>query len=644
VNSPGSSPGGCGHGKRSRRVDVRGQVVAQTADTYGMRVARSSPASHRSVSGEVTGAFRAMLVALAGMVALTLGLLFWLVNISDPGVSRLARVVASVEDAHVGLVDAETGLRGYVATGEDSFLSPYARGLASVTAADTALQRAQLGGHLSDDLLSFRLAQQAWVDGWASAAVRPETRLGMLDASGRADPAKTTAFLVQGRTLMDTYRATEKKLIADARAAVGEDRTDRRIALVSFCCLLIVLAAVTMASALRRRSALRARVVGPVTAMLHTVRAVAAGDFRPPATVDGTADLVSLRDGLADMTAALSEQRALANARELAAARNAQRLHHVLAFAREVSGTLSLRYVLEALSTAATTLTGAAAVRIWLASDDDVHLHLASDTGTGRKGRLAPEVRELGVGTVGRAALQARVCRSSDTDAGVNEGTGAEVIAMQLTVGARVVGVLELIGAQPDELDDALGLVETVTGHAATAMEAARLYQQAQTASVSDALTGLANRRRLDEDLLLEVERAVRYSRPVSLIMVDLDHFKALNDTFGHPRGDIVLQQVAQTLTDTVRSCDTVYRYGGEEIAIIVRDTDLAGADALAERLREAVELRFNRDDGPILTLSAGVAAVPEHAATPAGLLAAADAALYASKDGGRNRTTVAVS
>jgi diguanylate cyclase (GGDEF)-like protein len=253
-------------------------------------------------------------------------------------------------------------------------------------------------------------------------------------------------------------------------------------------------------------------------------------------------------------------------------------------------------------------------------------------------------VRELGVGTVGRAALQARVCRSSDTDAGVNEGTGAEVIAMQLTVGARVVGVLELIGAQPDELDDALGLVETVTGHAATAMEAARLYQQAQTASVSDALTGLANRRRLDEDLLLEVERAVRYSRPVSLIMVDLDHFKALNDTFGHPRGDIVLQQVAQTLTDTVRSCDTVYRYGGEEIAIIVRDTDLAGADALAERLREAVELRFNRDDGPILTLSAGVAAVPEHAATPAGLLAAADAALYASKDGGRNRTTVAVS
>jgi diguanylate cyclase (GGDEF)-like protein len=596
------------------------------------------------VSGEVTGAFRVMLIGIAAMVALTLGLLFWLVNLSDPGVTGLAQVVAAVEDAHVGLIDEETGLRGYVATGEKSFLNPYAAGLASVTAADTALQRAHLPGHLSDDLLSFRLAQQAWVDGWASVAVRPETRLGMIDVTGRTDVAKTTAFFVQGRLLMDAYRATEKQLIGDARATVGADRTERRAAIVSFCCLLLALSAVTLTSALRRRSALRARVVGPITAMLHTVHAVASGDFRPPAIVDGTADLVSLRDGLADMTAALSQQRALADAREQAAMRNAQRLHHVLAFAREVSGTLSLRYVLEALSTAATTLTGAAAVRIWLASDDEVHLRLGSDTGTGRKGKPAPEVRELGVGTVGRAALHARVCRSSDLDAGVNESTGDELIAMQLTVGARVVGVLELVGAQPDELDDALGLVETVTGHAATAMEAARLYQQAQTASVSDALTGLANRRRLDEDLLLEVERAVRYSRPVSLIMVDLDHFKVLNDTFGHPRGDVVLQQVAEVLTDTVRSCDTVYRYGGEEIAIIVRDTDLAGADALAERLREAVELRFGRDDGPTLTLSAGVAAVPEHAATPTGLLAAADAALYASKAAGRNRTTVAIS
>jgi diguanylate cyclase (GGDEF)-like protein len=626
------------------RVEVPGQVPAESTDNHRMRVPRSSAASRRSVSGEVTGAFRVMLIGIAAMVALTLGLLFWLVNLSDPGVTGLAQVVAAVEDAHVGLIDEETGLRGYVATGEKSFLNPYASGLASVTAADAALQRAHLPGHLSDDLLSFRLAQQAWVDGWASVAVRPETRLGMIDVTGRTDAAKTTAFFVQGRLLMDAYRATEKQLIGDARTAVGADRTERRAALVSFCCLLLALSAVTLTSALRRRSALRARVVGPITAMLDTVHAVASGDFRPPAIVDGTADLVSLRDGLADMTAALSQQRALVDAREQAAMRNAQRLHHVLAFAREVSGTLSLRYVLEALSTAATTLTGAAAVRIWLASDDEVHLHLGSDTGTGRKGKPAPEVRELGVGTVGRAALHARVCRSSDLDAGVNESTGDELIAMQLTVGARVVGVLELVGAQPDELDDALGLVETVTGHAATAMEAARLYQQAQTASVSDALTGLANRRRLDEDLLLEVERAVRYCRPVSLIMVDLDHFKVLNDTFGHPRGDVVLQQVAEVLTHTVRSCDTVYRYGGEEIAIIVRDTDLAGADALAERLREAVEQRFGRDDGPTLTLSAGVAAVPEHAATPTGLLAAADAALYASKAAGRNRTTVAIS
>jgi diguanylate cyclase (GGDEF)-like protein len=91
-------------------------------------------------------------------------------------------------------------------------------------------------------------------------------------------------------------------------------------------------------------------------------------------------------------------------------------------------------------------------------------------------------------------------------------------------------------------------------------------------------------------------------------------------------------------LTEQVRSCDTVYRYGGEELAIIVRDSDLAAAQALAERLRERVAAEFAGGDGPVVTLSAGVAAVPLHAATPEGLLHAADRALYAAKRQGRNR------
>jgi diguanylate cyclase (GGDEF)-like protein len=239
--------------------------------------------------------------------------------------------------------------------------------------------------------------------------------------------------------------------------------------------------------------------------------------------------------------------------------------------------------------------------------------------------------------------LDPQICRSYDSDAQPGEGADGDVIALQLTVGARVIGVVELLAPDPDELEEALALVETVAGHAATAVEAARLYEQAQTLSLSDPLTGLANRRQLDDDLRLEADRALRYGRRLALLMIDLDHFKALNDRYGHPAGDTVLQQVAAVLTDAVRGCDSVYRYGGEELAVLARDTDLAGAAALAERLRNAVESHFaGETGGPAVTLSAGAAAVPDHAASPTTLIAAADHALYAAKAGGRNRVAVA--
>ncbi|MBI3966645.1 MAG: diguanylate cyclase [Chloroflexi bacterium] len=168
-----------------------------------------------------------------------------------------------------------------------------------------------------------------------------------------------------------------------------------------------------------------------------------------------------------------------------------------------------------------------------------------------------------------------------------------------------------------------------------------RLMLQAST----DGLTGLLNRRTLVERLSVEAERARRYGQRFGLIMVDIDHFKRLNDTYGHQSGDDALRLVASTLASKVRGIDAVGRYGGEEFAILLIQTPTAGAQLVAERLRVAIEdLEFYARNGERvqLTASLGVAICPDIASTAEELIARADAALYESKRSGRNRLTMA--
>ncbi|HYO08300.1 MAG TPA: GGDEF domain-containing protein, partial [Tepidisphaeraceae bacterium] len=158
--------------------------------------------------------------------------------------------------------------------------------------------------------------------------------------------------------------------------------------------------------------------------------------------------------------------------------------------------------------------------------------------------------------------------------------------------------------------------------------------------ATEDGLTGLKNRRALEATLRAEVDRALRYGSPLSLAMIDVDEFKSYNDAFGHPAGDDVLRRVAALLRGKTRSSDVVARYGGEEMAVVLVQTPAPGAAAAAELLRRAVE----RADWPrrAVTISIGVASLGPGATTAETLIARADAALYASKRGGRNRVTVA--
>ncbi|MGK2947526.1 MAG: GGDEF domain-containing protein, partial [Acidimicrobiales bacterium] len=161
--------------------------------------------------------------------------------------------------------------------------------------------------------------------------------------------------------------------------------------------------------------------------------------------------------------------------------------------------------------------------------------------------------------------------------------------------------------------------------------------------AMSDALTRLPNRRRLEIDLAAEVSISSRHGRPLGFAMIDVDHFKAYNDTLGHQAADVALQSLAGLLAGSGREGDTVYRYGGEEIAVVMRETQAQGAAEHAERLRALVEHHFADPAQPRpVTVSVGVAAMPEHASTAGDLVAAADAALYEAKRSGRNRVHLA--
>jgi two-component system cell cycle response regulator len=169
-------------------------------------------------------------------------------------------------------------------------------------------------------------------------------------------------------------------------------------------------------------------------------------------------------------------------------------------------------------------------------------------------------------------------------------------------------------------------------------------YSHTKRLANTDGLTGLYNYRSFRERLEQEVKRANRYHRPLSLIMIDVDHFKLYNDTYGHQQGDYVLAEVARSLQQLSRTSDIVARYGGEEFALILPETDRASAEALGHRLREHIENHTFPGGahlpGKTLTISVGIASHTPLAPKEA-LIEAADMALYQAKRQGRNRVVM---
>jgi len=216
---------------------------------------------------------------------------------------------------------------------------------------------------------------------------------------------------------------------------------------------------------------------------------------------------------------------------------------------------------------------------------------------------------------------------------------------LPLKSGDRVLGTLVAASRKRGVFDDeAVRMLEVIALQTAQALQRAQLFAAVERLATTDGLTGLHNHRHFQNLLEQNTSLALRYQKPLSLLMCDIDHFKTVNDTYGHPAGDLVLKGVAEILERQARQTDAVARYGGEEFALILPETDSEAARAIAERIRVAVEqATFMTELGPLkITLSLGVATLPDVARLKQELIDQADQALYAAKRGGRNRWVVA--
>lgn len=207
-------------------------------------------------------------------------------------------------------------------------------------------------------------------------------------------------------------------------------------------------------------------------------------------------------------------------------------------------------------------------------------------------------------------------------------------------------GVLYLSSSDPDYLDEyRVEMIRTVTEQISLALANLSLQETLRSQSIRDSLTKLFNRRYMEVTLTREFSRARREKRPVSVMMIDIDHFKRFNDSHGHEAGDLVLSEMGKLLARLSRTEDIACRYGGEEFLVVLPGAGLEDAQKRAELIRseaQKIALQHNRETLAPITLSIGLAAYPQNAEQSEDVVAAADTALYAAKKEGRNRVSVA--
>ncbi|GAA5193077.1 hypothetical protein GCM10023322_54080 [Rugosimonospora acidiphila] len=378
----------------------------------------------------------------------------------------------------------------------------------------------------------------------------------------------------------------------------------------------------------------------PLAELAGAVDRAAGGDLSARAPVRGLDEIGRLAATFNRMT---REMQAYVGA--LTASRDQLR-GHLDMLGRTLSSTHDLHRILGVILQTARAVTGARSGAVLLVEQDALvgisdDLPLRVPLGTGLLGSVAA------TGT----PLRGRVGR--DGPALVpEEPTCLTYVAVPLRGPDSVRGVLALydrLGA--DEFDDAdVATLRTFAGQAAIAVENVRMHEEAQRLSHTDPLTGLYNYRTLNEALRREVERAGRFGHQLCVLVLDLDRFKEVNDSFGHAAGDAVLVEFARRVRAEIREVDLAFRHGGEEFVLLLPETDAPGGITVAERLCAAIggtpmvvpprlpDSRVHKPAGRVpVTVSVGVAVFPDDGTSGPAVMEAADDALYAAKAAGRN-------
>ncbi len=282
---------------------------------------------------------------------------------------------------------------------------------------------------------------------------------------------------------------------------------------------------------------------------------------------------------------------------------------------------------------------------IFLADELGKNLHFAAQAGEGHSLRKTESIRTGREGIVGLAASTRRITNIPDVNQfpfyiqDINEVRSE--IAVPIIKQNRLIGILDVYSRDHDAFDsEDEEILELFANNMSVAITNAKYHKKVQELAIRDGLTGLYNHRHFMEAIERELKISRRFEKPLSLLMMDIDHFKRFNDKYGHPVGDRILKELADTIKTNIRQdIDIPSRYGGEEFTVILIETPAKEAIEISERIRTNFMEKKLEDIDDTLSLSSGIASYPNHSDNCRSLIEMADKALYRAKNSGRNRT-----
>ncbi|GAB7191052.1 hypothetical protein NUM3379_17590 [Kineococcus sp. NUM-3379] len=569
-----------------------------------------------SLPAELRTMVRHAVAAIAALLVVALSATGYLLTVSHPQVRASTDLTRALRISHEAMLDQETGLRAWVATGDEEFLESYRAGHRTAAVQERRVEEAAaaLPG-MSAAVRRVLVAQRSWQLGWVPHALE----------QGRVAPAvrtpdaaaATTTLLLEGKAAFDAYRDTYDRAIA--QAASGRDRavTAQALVLRGMAAALVLFGGLALLVVRRRARRIDRLVAEPVRQLAATATRVQRGEDLaglPPLEVG---ELDDVAQTLARLAQDLHRERDSIRLRAEQSRQVSDQRKRLLTAAQAMASCGTVQQLAQVVVTTAAEFSQTAA-GLWL-YDGDTGYRCAAWSGAVQPSAPTPLVRR-----VGHEGL-----RRED----------AAAVALPLHAHGRVLAVLYVERFSrlrvPAGVDTSLASIAVI---AAAHLQALELLEETRATARVDQLTGVGNRRLMDEELAAEWARSVRHDRPLSVALLDLDHFKKVNDTAGHLVGDRWLQLVTQVVREQLRSSDRVYRYGGEEIAVLLPETAEADAAAVLERIRAAVAATRGPQEHPHVTTSAGVAELALGMTQVSDLLAAADGALYAAKRAGRDR------